>query len=294
MNNISKILFVVNPTAGNTDKEPLIDFVSQSLEKQGIKLHIYKTTGDEDKKSIAALLKKKSFDRVLVAGGDGTVQKMASLLIDLQIPMGIFPEGSANGLAYNLNLPDTHEEQLEVALFGKILNLDVLKMNENLCIHIADFGVNAELVKNFEEGSIRGKLGYVLKSIPTLLNTEYPFDFEIKANGTLLKKEGAVLAIANALQYGTGATINPDGKMDDGKFEIIIFKNLNVIGIIKTLTNKNILDPDFAEVISTDQAEIVCKSPVPFQIDGEYLGELKKLNVSVLKQKVAVMVPLDF
>ncbi len=169
--------------------------------------------------------------------------------------------------------------------------LDVLKINNDICIHISDFGVNAELIKNFEEGTIRGKIGYALKTIPTLLNTAYPFTFEIKANGITQTKEGAVLAIANAMKYGTGATINPEGKMDDGLFEIIIFKNLNIIDIIKTLTNINTLDPDFAEVISTSKAEIICKSPVPFQIDGEYLGEIKKLNVSVLKRKIAVLVP---
>lgn len=291
MNTIRQILFVINPTAGNTEKETLIEYVAATCKDRGIQLKTYKTNGDDNEKVIKSYIETHSFDRVLVAGGDGTIRKMAKILMDYPITMGIFPEGSANGLAYNLNLPDTKEEQLEVALSGNILNLDVLKINDDICIHISDFGVNAELIKNFEEGSIRGKIGYALKSIPTLLNTEYPFDFEIKANGSTYKKEGAVLAIANAMKYGTGATINPDGKLDDGKFEIIVFKNLNIIDIIKTLTDNDALDPDFAEVISTDKAEILCKSPVPFQIDGDYMGEIKKLDVSVLKQKIAVTVP---
>tara|TARA_R110000850_G_scaffold268138_1_gene399465 strand:- start:58708 stop:59592 length:885 start_codon:yes stop_codon:yes gene_type:complete len=291
MNTIREILFVINPKAGNTDKEELLGFVEQFIKSQDIRLVTYKTVGKYDDHAITVLIKQHSFDRIFVAGGDGTIQMMAGILMDYNIPLGIFPEGSANGLALNLNIPNTTEEQLKVALSENIINLDVLRMNDDICIHIADFGVNAELIKNFEEGSIRGKIGYALKSIPTLLNTDYPFTFEIKANGMTQTKEGAVLAIANAMKYGTGATVNPDGKMDDGFFEIIIFKNLNIIDIIKTLTENNNLDPDFAEVISTNNAEIICKSPVPFQVDGEYMGEITKLDITVLKKKIAVAVP---
>lgn len=291
MNTIRHILFIINPFAGNTDKEELLWFVTQTIKNQHLGLIIYKTVGEHDERAITALLKQHSFDRVFVAGGDGTIHMVAGILVDYNIPLGIFPKGSANGLAHNLKIPDTKEEQLKVALSENILYLDVLKINENICIHIADLGVNAELIKNFKEGNIRGKIGYVIKSIPTLLNTAYPFTFGINANGTTQTKEGAVLAIANALKYGTGATINPDGKMDDGFFEIIIFKKLNIVDIINTLTENNILDPDFAEVISTNKAEIICKSPVPFQIDGEYIGKITKLDISVLKQKIAVTVP---
>lgn len=291
MKTIRQILFVINPFAGNTDKEKLIEYVTSYCKKHSIQLKTINITGENDSMAIKTLLKKHSFDRVLVAGGDGTVHEMAKILIDHPLTMGIFPEGSANGLALNLNIPNTKEEQLKVALSENTLNLDVLKMNDNICIHIADFGVNAELIKNFEEGNIRGKIGYALKSIPTLLNTNYPFTFEIKEKNRSQTKEGAVLVIANALKYGTGANVNPEGKMDDGMFEIIIFKNLNAIDIIKTLTDIKTLDPDFAEVVSTDKAEILCKSPVPFQIDGDYLGKIKKLKVSVLKQKISICVP---
>ncbi len=116
MNTIREILFVINPKAGNTDKEELLEFVMQSVEKQGIHLKTYRTTGNEDEKAIKGLLKINSFDRVLVAGGDGTIQMMAGLLLEFQIPMGIFPQGSANGLALNLNIPETLEEQWDVAL----------------------------------------------------------------------------------------------------------------------------------------------------------------------------------
>ncbi|GGD93854.1 diacylglycerol/lipid kinase family protein [Planktosalinus lacus] len=286
-----QILFVINPFAGNTAKEKLIEYVTTYCKKHSIQLKTVKITSTDDDKLIKSLLEKHHFDRVWVAGGDGTIHKMVKMVIDYPVILGIFPEGSANGLALNLKIPDTQEEQLRVALSDKTLSLDVLKMNNDICIHIADIGVNAELIENFEEGNIRGKVGYALKSIPTLLNTTYPFTFEINVNSNIQTKEGAALVIANARKYGTGATVNPLGEMDDGKFEIILFKNLNFIEIIKTLSDINSLNPDFAEVISTNKAEIVCKSPVPFQIDGDYIGKLSKLNVSVLKKKVSVAVP---
>jgi diacylglycerol kinase family enzyme len=157
-------------------------------------------------------------------------------------------------------------------------------------LHIADFGINAELIKNFQNSSIRGKLGYLLHSIPTLIKCEYPFEFEIEANGKHIVRKGVLLAIANAKKFGTGANINPSGKLNDGLFELIIFKNLNFVEIFKTLNNQIFLDPEFAEIISTSSAQINCKTPVSFQIDGEYIGEISKVVAAIGAFKLEIAV----
>ena len=283
-----EILLVVNPISGNIDKDDIIPEIEAAVIKSGATLKIYKTTGIDDLNLIKGLLLNYHPERVIAAGGDGTIKLATEAIRDHNIPLGIIPAGSANGLALNLKLPTTLQAQLEVALGNNAQSLDVLDINGEVCLHLADLGINAELIQNYEASSVRGKFGYLLQSIPTLIKSKYPFDFEIETENRSLRKQGILLAFANFNKYGTGANINPKGKPDDGIFEIVVFKNFDIIEILKTLRNEEDLDPDFAEIIPAKKARIYCKNPVAFQVDGEYLGELQEINVKIIPQKLRV------
>lgn len=287
----NQILLVVNPISGDIDKSKLIEAVKAEINTKNYSLEIYQTSGDDDQAGIEKMILEFQPERILVAGGDGTILLVAEVLKNHNIPIGILPAGSSNGLALNLNLPANLKDQLEVALGETFFKMDILQINDRLCLHIADLGINAELIRNFQNSNIRGRLGYLLHTIPTLIKCEYPFEFEIDANGKEFIQEGVLLAIANAKKFGTGANINPIGKLDDGLFELVIFKTLNFVEIFKTLSEQYILDPEFAEIISTTNARIRCKTPVSFQIDGEYIGETQNVVVSIAPKKLEIAVP---
>lgn len=291
MGELKNFLLVVNPVSGDIDKSMLVKEVRSEADKRNALLVVYQTTGSEDVISLKKLINSEAPERVLVAGGDGTIKLVAEAIQERPIPMGIIPAGSANGLAVNLKLPRNLKQQIEVALGDNFMEMDIILIDDEYCLHMSDFGLNAELIKKYENSSIRGKLGYLLQSIPTLLESQFPFKFKVEANGNCLEREGILLAIANANSYGTGATVNPDGKMNDGKFEILIFKNFDMLEIIKTLKNEVELNPEFAEIISTSQAVISCESPVAFQIDGEYLGRRKQVKACILTKKTFVAIP---
>src|SRR5690606_3778376 len=248
MSTNKKALLVVNPISGGIDKSQIIDHLQDRFEREQNELSIYYTSGKNDKEQLKAIVKELQPDRVLVTGGDGTIKLMAEILKNTSIPIGLFPAGSANGLAENLNLPSGLEDLVEVALGNKFRELDCISVNEEICLHISDVGLNAELVKNYEEGTIRGKLGYFLQSIPTLIKSDFPFQFSITIEGQVHHREGFLLAIANAQRYGTGATINPIGKMDDGIFEILVFKKFDIPQILKTFQQDVELSEDFLEI----------------------------------------------
>jgi YegS/Rv2252/BmrU family lipid kinase len=287
----NQILLVVNPISGGIDKSKLIEVVKTEINTRNYSLEIYKTSGVNDQDVIEKIIFEFQPERILVAGGDGTIQLVAEVLKNHDIPIGILPAGSSNGLALNLNLPTNLNEQLKVAFGNTFFKMDTLQINGRSCLHIADLGINAELIKNFQSSNIRGKLGYILHSIPTLMKCEYPFEFEIEANGKQIVQKGVLLAIANARKFGTGANINPSGKLNDGLFELILFKTLNLVEIFRTLNDQIILDPEFAEIISTSSARINCKTPVSFQIDGEYIGEISKVVAAIGPKKLEIAVP---
>ena len=290
MSTNKKALLVVNPISGGIDKSETIDRLQARFDQEQRELSIYYTSGKNDKAQLKAIVKELQPERVLVAGGDGTMKLLAEILKGTSIPIGLFPAGSANGLAENLDLPSNLEELIDVALGNRFRELDCISVNEEICLHISDIGLNAELVKNYEEGRIRGKLGYFLQSIPTLIKSDFPFRFSFTIEGKVHHREGFLLAIANAQRYGTGATINPIGKMDDGIFEILVFKKFDIPQILKTFQQDVELSEDFLEIFPAKEALIECEKELPFQVDGEYLGQVKKIvaRISDLKVRIAV------
>ena len=292
--NFKEVLLVVNPVSGNTDKKKIVSLVQEKLSEKNIRLHTYNTTGKDDKKEIRALIEQQLIDRIIVAGGDGTINLVAEAIKNMNIPLGIIPAGSANGLAVNLELPGNLQDQIETAFGENYINLDMLCLNNIICLHMSDLGINAELIQNYETSSIRGKFGYLLNSIPTLIKSEYPFNFHIKANGIERKKEAVLLGFANAPKYGTGALVNPKGKLDDGVFEILLFKRLNLGEILKTLRNEADFDPEIVEIIPAKSAVISCKRPVAFQIDGEYKGKQTNVEIKMLDEKLKIAIPPSY
>jgi len=286
-----KLLLVINPISGGSDKDDIIKNIKNIVQNFDATIEVYQTTGDDDEKQIKDLVKEKNIDRILVAGGDGTIQLVAKVVLELNIPLGIIPAGSANGLASNFNLPDSLEEQVKITLGDYFISIDVILVNNHLCLHIADIGINAHLIKNYENSSMRGKLGYALQTIPTLIESDLPYRFSIEINGETIQKEGIMIAIANANQFGTGAVINPDGKMDDGIFEVLVFKKINVIDILKTLSETFERDPEFVESFATKKVTIHSDKKVHLQVDGEYLGEVKIIEASLASSKIKIMLP---
>jgi diacylglycerol kinase (ATP) len=287
-----KMLMVVNPIAGGADKTDLLASARIYAESNHIDLIEYETTGEDDEQAIRDLYEEHKPERILVAGGDGTIKMAAEAVEHIDVIIGVLPAGSANGLSVDLNLPNTLEESMGVAFHGDFMEMDMVCINGKKSLHLSDIGVNAELIRNYEGSNIRGKLGYALQAVNTLTSLEQPFHATITANGTTIETEARMVVIANTQRYGTGVTINPIGIMNDGKFEIVILKNLDLLVIGKILSGNIPVDSNKdVEIISTDEALITTNFPVCFQIDGEFCGEEDRLEVVILHKQMKVAVP---
>ncbi len=288
------ILLVINPIAGGTDKQPIIKAFKERVAAQNDESQVYETTGKNDKEAIQELVSSKQPDRILISGGDGTIREVADAIKGASVTIGLLPSGSANGLATNFDIPEHLDKQLAIALGEEYIDMDLLDIDGYTCLHIADLGVNAQLVENYEKSEIRGKLGYLIQAFPTLLNKDFPFKVSIDCDGKIYQEEGILIGIANANKFGTGASINPTGKMDDGVFEVLVFKNFSVKGIQETFYDDAHLDPDFVKVIPCKTVKITAEKPIAFQIDGEFMGKKETIQAKMTSDKLRIAIPKSF
>ena len=284
-------ILVVNPISGDIDKAEIIGEAKEYAAKQDIHLVVYETTGKNDESEIQKLQEKNKAERIIIAGGDGTIKMVAEAVENHDVILGILPAGSANGLSVDLNLPDSLEENLEIACNNNYMEMDMISINGKKSLHLSDIGINAELIKNYENSSIRGKLGYALQAFNTLAGLKPPFHAVIETHLGRIETEARMVVVANSQKYGTGVAINPNGVMNDGKFEIVILKNLDLIVFSKILSGNMPVENDDVEIISTDKAVVTTNSPVSFQIDGEYCDEVTRLEVEILPNQMRVAVP---
>lgn len=285
------MLLVVNPISGAIDKTEFIDAATLFATKENLSLVEYTTTGKNDISKIRILYDQYKPERIIVVGGDGTIKIVAEALETQDVIIGILPAGSANGLSVDLNLPTSLEENLEVAFLHHYIEMDMISINGKMSIHLSDIGINADLVKNYEAGDLRGFWGYAMQAYTTLKDAEEPFSASITANNQTVKHTARMIVIANSQKYGTGVTINPNGSMNDGKFELIILKSLDLLLLGKIITGNMPIDSDDIVIISTENAFIKTDRPINFQIDGEYCGVQNELEIHILHKQMKIAVP---
>lgn len=284
------IIIVVNPVSGAVEKKEIVDSTLLFAKNENLESILYETSGKRDVENIKNLYNIHKPERIIIIGGDGTIRMVAEAIAKEDVILGIIPAGSANGFALDLDLQLTLEKNLEVAFLHQFMEVDIITMNGKISIHLSDLGLNAELIKNYEQGEIHGKWGYALNTITTLFDSGEPFTAKIKANNKTFRYVARMIVIANAKKYGTGVVINPNGVMNDGKFELVILKNFNLIIFGQIISGNMPSDPEDVEIISTDKATIELDAPVSFQIDGEYCGTETKLDIKILHKQLKVAV----
>ena len=282
------VIMVVNPISGGLDKALLIELVSHYAQEANYNLYCFETSGVDDLLKLKAYYAEYKAERVIIAGGDGTIKLVAEALEEYDVIFGILPVGSANGLATDLGLVQSTEENIAIAFQDHVVAIDFITINNKMCIHLSDLGLNAELIKNYEKSRIRGKIGYALQVFNTLLNNEKSFFVRVKTNQQLIETKARMIVVANSQKYGTGVVINPIGIMSDGKFELIILKKVNLLVFTKIVMGGIAVSSGDITIVSTDKAQIEIDRPISFQIDGEYCGKETELNINISARKLKV------
>jgi len=285
------LLLVINPTAGSINVSEVMEMAEEWSDKTEFNIEIYKTSGKNDDQKIEQLLQDKAYKRVLVAGGDGTVNMVASKLLNKDIILGILACGSANGLAASLQIPKKLDEQFEMALNCDPLTIDTLFINDVFCVHLADVGINAELIYNYEKSGASGMWGYASQSIPTLLKSNYPYKFKIFIEDKEIESEGVLLVFSNAKKYGTGAIVNPEGKIDDGNFEVILYEKLGVREVLETFRGNSLEKDTSMKMYHATAVSVECESPIALQVDGEFIGKYDTFSAQIKPQSLQLAVP---
>jgi diacylglycerol kinase (ATP) len=292
LNGRLKIFFILNRKSGNRNLNDLIKLIDQKSKSHPFDyiIHFLDSFSTD---LIRKEINKYKPNIVAVAGGDGSINLLANILAGSSIPLAIIPFGSANGMAKDLGIPLEIEESIEILLTGTINKIDLIKINDRKCIHLADVGLNARVVNRFEKDLKRGLLTYAKHLIGEMFFLKN-YVFHIVYDGKKIRRKGVSITFANASKYGTGAVINPEGKLDDGKFELVLvkpFPKIKLFSIAWKMFTNQLHTSDYVEIFSCKKAVVFSNKKTTLQIDGEVVGKVKEIRLESLEKVLKVIVP---
>ncbi|MEP6927424.1 MAG: diacylglycerol kinase family protein [Ginsengibacter sp.] len=288
-----KILFVLNPVSGGKKKVDWETIIRDYFKNLSHTIEFYVLCGEDDTGSINYWIEKLQVTRIVAVGGDGTVTLIAKQLLGTDLIMGILPAGSANGMAKELEIPETPEDALDIIINGTVKCCDVIKINEtDISLHLSDFGLNARLIKYFDESPLRGMWGYS-RMIFKVLWYKKLMNAHIVADSLDMNIHAYMIVLANASKYGTGAVINPRGNVGDGVFEIVVVRKLSLSELFKMFLSYKSFNPKKVEVFQAKTATITTRHKTHFQVDGEYKGKIDKVTAEIIPSQLNLLIKKD-
>jgi len=287
------LLFIINPSSGGNNKTDWKEKINKYFKNRDTSFKIHELTCNQNHKAELKEQLSANPKKVIAVGGDGTVKLIAEELMHTEMIRGILPAGSANGMAKELNIPNDAEKALDIITNGKIETIDVVKINDNnTSIHLSDMGLNALLINYFDKENKRGMWGYTKLAFRVFLKKRL-MRVDIKVNGENILRTAYMVVLANAKKYGTGAEINPEGSLTDGKFEVIIVRKLTLLQLFRMLVSHKPFDRDCIEIIQTEKAIINSKGKNHLQVDGEYCGKTNIITAEIIPASIKVLIPSE-
>ena len=278
-----KILFVINPISGGKKKTAFNKKVLEVLDLQKFHPTFKQTAGPNHAYEIGKQAIADGYDAVVAVGGDGTINELGSALVGSDIPLGIIPEGSGNGLALYLGIPLN-----ETAALRRINRFDVQEVDSGVInghpfFNIAGLGFDASVSDKFANDQMRGPVGY-LRTVVNVLGSYKPCRYHLTIDGAEYDREAFMISVANSPQYGNNAYIAPNASVNDGILDVCIVNKFPLYTLpmmVYHLFNRSVDQSEYVEIIPGKEISIQRTDNGPVHVDGEPLNIEGNLHIQV-------------
>jgi YegS/Rv2252/BmrU family lipid kinase len=214
---------------------------------------------------------------VVAWGGDGTMNEVGRAVAFSNATLGLIPAGSGNGLARELGVPMHPERALTTALHADPRAIDVGEINGRFFFNAAGVGFDAHvtwLFNNRPRGR-RGMLPYVTIAARELFAYRPP-EYTVTIDGETLRSPALLIAVANSRQYGNGALIAPDARLDDGQLDVVLIRGRSPLATLwgaRRLFRGTLAAAAGVLMKRVTQVTITAGEPLRFHVDGEPVAE---------------------
>jgi len=287
---VTDTIVILNPTSGIPEH---IRSWQERTESLAGDCPIRVTSHSGEAEALTRRAVERGFTRIVAAGGDGTVSEVANGIAGSTATLGVLPMGSVNVFAMELGLPLHNLQRCwDIIQDTNVRLVDMPSANEKYFVQLAGVGLDAQVVKETSLAFKRsfGPLSYLISAAH--IAARQPPKLFIESEHTSLE-EGSFVLIGNGRLYGGPFPFFKHAIIDDGLFDVVVFKRLGYLEIIKYLQDvvfsSDIKVPEI-EYFQTRQLRITSEQDVPMELDGELAGNCP-VDFRIRKRALRVLVP---
>ena len=289
------LIYNLNSSAGRKSK-----FINKVLSKlkENNSVDYFETKTINQAKKIFKDFNQKNYDRLIVAGGDGSVSFAINELFKNDFnfkddfAIGYIPAGTANLLQAELSMNKKVDDIVNVLVSNNYKSSNLVKINENYFFLMAGIGWDAKIVHsiNSKIKKILGKIIFGIKGFQYFLFMNNK-KLNVTFNGQFYQADW--ILSSNTKYYAGHHKINKTNIFED-KLVTYIFKDLTRISLLYSIfliilngdlsKNKNVITT-YSQNITIDGNDLI-----PVQIDGDNFGSYKKIHLNLSNKKVNFLV----
>jgi len=270
-----RIALIFNPSSGTAER------IAQFLVRlpAGLRCDLHPTGGTGDAGRLAAAARDEGAERIIVAGGDGTLGEVIAGIAPSfdEVELAILPLGTGNDLARALGLaPDRIEHACSVALSDRLAAIDLIRISGSqtgYCVNAANGGAGGIVAADVNSAAKRswGAMAYWMTAMSGIGDLQH-YQVSLELDDDRFVDSVLGVAASNGRFVGGGFPVAPRALLDDGMMDVTVIPALPMLelmaaGINLTLTRDQL--DDHLRYYRTSRLELRSSPEMPFSIDGE-------------------------
>jgi diacylglycerol kinase (ATP) len=290
-----RVRVIWNPNAGRkaalAGNRVSRDELVALLDRQDLGAEVCETNSPEDAEALAREAVDAGCDLVVAAGGDGTIGTVASQLVGAETTLGILPLGSVMNIARSIGLPRDLAEAVAILATGDVKSIDVGEAKGRPFYETGSVGMNAAIFREaqrFEQGDWLS----IIRTVWVAFRYR-PARMEIRLDDRIVRTRALMVTASNGPYVGAAMTVAPGARLDDGKFDVRLFRRFSKWQLLRHLASIAFGRRRYAPEVSTYRSERVAVDsvhPLPCRVDSHDLGTTP-VEFVTLPQVLRVVVP---
>jgi diacylglycerol kinase (ATP) len=280
---------IFNPSAGQRRRRRLARVLAL-LREGGCAVETYETQARGDAEAHARGLDPRTFDAVVVAGGDGTINEVMNGLAGIPLPLGIVPLGTANVLAAEIGLGLSPRAVARAIAAGSALRVFPGIVNGRSFAMMAGVGFDARVVAGVDPGLKRwaGKAAYVASTLAAFAR-HIPAAYDVTIDSKPYR--AASVVIAKGHYYGGRFVVAPDARLDEPVFHVALFAGGgrgDILRYAAALGLDRVASLADVRVIAGREVRIAGPAGEGVQVDGDLAARLP-LVATIAPAPIAIL-----
>lgn len=299
------IAFIINPISGtHVGKTDFPELVRQHLDLEQFAPEFVYTERPGHGRELAHDFALRGYEVVVSVGGDGTLGEVADGLRDTQTALGIIPLGSGNGFARHVGIPMSVPAAIRLLNTAVVRPCDYGLANDRFFISTCGTGFDATVADDFTRSGHRGFRTYLRYSVRDAFSFRPERVSFMSPDGSPSPLEGEHAAylvnFANAGQWGYGAAIAPQARVDDGLLDVTLVSRWAPVGLPGIVTRMFVggmaNSPFVTAFTATDlilhrQSATGATDSIPFHIDGTPVDMPADVRIRIVPGALRILLP---